>query len=161
MDVSILKRIKNGIDEILYDYESFETIPIVNRDHHINFLKEALSLDEISTYLMNLAILYINEARLCAFSTLSSINSRTLFLGILLYEDDYQDAGFYIPYIIVSQHSDELVFYNSKEKSSLKGTPFTDMFSTIVGLTDFELYIEDDTNNDVGRSYLFVPKQKT
>lgn len=156
MDYSILKRLTHGIDEILFDYESYETIPIINRYRQISCLKKKLSSDEISVYLMNLAILYLNEARLFA-SASSAIHQDNLFLGILQEEEIYHESGVYIPHIVVTPHKDRLKFYNNNNRFPLEKSAPGVLFSGIVGISCFDLFVTEE--KELGRSYYFVPQE--
>ena len=72
MNQFIVKKIINNLDkfDILHDYEDYECFEVIYNEE-VTFLKSFISKQDITTFSINMAIMYVNQGLLYAKNKLS------------------------------------------------------------------------------------------
>ena len=86
MKYNVIERIKKYIDEhdVLYDYETYEQMPIYHRYSELDSLKSTIKTECYMSFLINMAIMYVNQGLLYAKSQLSEdeLKNYLIYFGI-------------------------------------------------------------------------------
>lgn len=104
----ISKEPYNDMSVFFSSYESFEEIPLVSRYRRLDFLKQEMSEDSISDFLIGLSVFLINSIK--ALSATEE-NSDTFFAITFTNFELLEESGLIIPNIFIYSNSaaDELL----------------------------------------------------
>lgn len=128
-------------EDILYDGETYETIPVISWYSTIN--KEMKGCDGISRsrVLLSLAMSFINIAReLC---------NDQMFFAIGIRMDDFNEDGYFVPDIIVSNNAEYIGYFTRLNHLELKNKPIREIIESTIGISDFSIHGDSDTDGEI------------
>lgn len=139
-------------DEFVYDYETYEQFPVVDRFFELDSLVDAIPVADRMSVLTSLAISYINMGLIYANSHLQNAEmANYLIFGVIDYDkDDFEEFGFCIPEVFFTRKANEWHFDKS-ELIVIQENPLYDKISQVIGVDDFYWYYCDGC-------YYFFPK---
>ncbi|MCQ2115553.1 MAG: Imm15 family immunity protein [Bacteroidales bacterium] len=119
-------------EEILYDYETYETIPVISRYRTLEKgLKECDGISR-SRILLSLAILILNIAR-------EMCNDRKFF-AISFNVNDFYEEGFISPNIVVSGNAEYIRYYMNTKSLEIKDNNLNMILEHIIGTAVFSIH---------------------
>ena len=148
--------------DILRDYETEEQMPTYYRFEHLDCLDDFIDKESYDTFLINMAIMYVNQGLLHAKHKLSNEEFKNYLIYFAVRCDD--------EYLELSGHQDTQVFFSRKRSGiltedwlgkpiALEDTEIYDKVKDIIGINDFACYKNTFKNNDeVLTWYNFIPK---
>jgi hypothetical protein len=167
MKYNVIERITKFIDvhEILRDYETFEQMPIYHRYNELNCLKYSIQKEYYLSFLINIAIMYVNQGILYAKSKLSDAEweNYLIYFGIEWDEEKIEDMGVSRVDVYFTRKAKEHVklFDNNYCKSiDYKNSKIYKYVKYIIGISEFNCYHSKwiDEYEEVNEDYYFVPK---
>lgn len=156
---------KQPIDNLgvfMEDYETYEEIPIINRLSQVSFINNIINKKELTYFLHQIAVYYVNNILLYAKSQLLKEEFSEFFIAIVYIdmEEDIEDGEVCIPSICVSRKKQLFNFLQEKEKS------FDDMIclKSLVNLNNATYhtshFLDNASGCNINRIYI-VPKYDT
>lgn len=98
MQNNVIERIKKCIDkhEVLRNYDTFEQMPVYYRYKELDCLKSFIRTEYYMSFLINLAIMYVNQGLLYAKSQLSDdeLKNYLIYFGVWWDEEEIKEMGF-------------------------------------------------------------------
>ena len=156
----IKKIIKHIIDnDILYDYNDAEAMDVAY-DDDVSLLKSFIRRPDLTAFMVNMAIMYVNQGLLYAKSKLSKRNFENYMMWFNVDVDEYMMAThhYYPCLVCFTRRENKLLSYYYKEKpidvATLNIYP---LVSSIIGLSEFYCY-EHKCEFDDTIQYTFIPK---
>lgn len=144
--------------DILRDYETEEQMATYYRSEQLDCLDDFIDKDNYDTFLINMAIMYVNQGLLHAKHKLSNEE----FKNYLIYfavrcDDEYVELfGHQEIQIFFSRKKDEILKYTTKNPVvALQNTEIYDQIKDIIGINDFVCY---KWTGEDHRWYDFIPK---
>lgn len=161
MESKIIQKIIDYIKEhdVLYDYDTFEQMPIIRRYAETDCLEGLVNKDSYTAFLTNLAMMYVNQGILFAKSNLTKdeFDDYIIYFAIEYNEQELKENGF----VMVD------VFFSRKAKEHMKWftniidiaeTEIYGLIKDIVGISDYDCYCLTNDEEDT-KAYCFVPRR--
>ena len=161
---AIIPSIKRYINyhDILYDYETFEQMPVFCRYEQLDCLDDFIDKENYDTFLVNMAIMYVNQGILHAKHKLSKTDFKNYIICFAIeYDTEILEAMDYLnPQVCFSRKKSEILNEDWLGKPiALEDIEFYDKVKDIVGINDFAYYKNTFKYEDeVITWYHFVPK---
>ena len=168
MKYNVIERIKKYIDEhdVLYDYETYEQMPIYHRYKELDCLKSTIKIECYMSFLINMAMMYVNQGLLYAKSQLSEdeLKNYLIYFGIWWDEEEIEEMGFSRVDVFFTRKAKEHIklFDNSYCKPvDCKDTKIYKYVKDIIGISEFTCYHSKwkDEYDDVSEDFYFIPKR--
>lgn len=148
--------------DVLYDYETYEETPIIDRYYEKDYIKTIIKRDYLTGYLVNMAIMYVNTGLLYAKSKLSeeAFNDYIMYFALDIDDDidEIKEDGFIIPEVYFSRKGKEhLKLHYEMEPVDVSTIKIYQYVKDVIGLSDFYCY--NYYNDAAGcEVFEFVPK---
>ena len=167
MRYNIIERINKYIDEhdVLHDYETYEQMPIYYRYKELECLKSTIKTECYMSFLINMAMMYVNQGLLYAKSQLSEdeLKNYLIYWGIWWNEEDVEEMGFSRVDVYFTRKAKEhiKIFNNSID---YKDTKIYKYVKDIIGISDFTCYHSkwkdkyEDGSEEISEFFYFIPK---
>ena len=168
MKYNVIERIKKYIDEhdVLYDYETYEQMPIYHRYSELDCLKSTIKIECYMPFLINMAIMYVNQGLLYAKSKLSEdeLKNYLIYFGICWDEEEIEEMGFSRVDVFFTRKAKEhikLFDTGDCEPIDCKDSKIYKYVKDILGISEFTCYYSKwkDEYDDVSEYYYFIPKR--
>ena len=170
MEYNVIERIKKYIDEheLLRDYETYEQMPIFHRYKELDCLKSSIKIEYYMPFLINLAIMYVNQGLLYAKSQLTEeeLKNYLIYFGICWDEEEVEEMGFSSidVYFTRKAKEDIKLFDDYCKLDDYKDTKIYKYVKDIIGISEFTCYHSkwtdkyEDGSEEVSEFYFFIPK---
>jgi hypothetical protein len=171
MKYNVIERIKKFIDEheVLRDYETYEQMPMIYRYDELNCLKSTIKKEHLMTFLINMAIMYVNQGLLYAKSQLSEeeLKNYLIYWGIWWDDEEIEEMGFSRVDVYFTRKAKEqikLFDTDTCKPVDYKHTKIYKYVKDVIGISDFTCYLSkwtdkfEDGCEENNEFYLFVPK---
>lgn len=157
----LVKKIIKYIEDnsILYDSSDYEAMDVAYYDE-CKILKHYVNEQDLTAFMVNMAIMYVNQGLLYAKSKLSKRNFENYMMWFNVDVDEYMMAThhYYPCLVCFTRRENKLLSYYYKEKpidvATLNIYP---LVSSIIGLSEFYCY-EHKCEFDDTIQYTFIPK---
>ena len=166
MKYNVIERITKYIDEhdILRDYETYEQMPVYYRYSELDCLKSTIQKEYYLSFLINIAMMYVNQGILYAKSKLSDaeLDNYQIYFGIWWIEEEIEEMGFSRVDVYFTRKAKEhaKLFNNCYCKSiDYKETKIYKYVKDVIGLSEFTCYHSKwiDEYEEVCENFYFVP----
>ena len=160
----IIQSIKRYINQhdILRDYETYEQMPTFYRYKQLDCLDDFIDKDNYDTFLVNMAIMYVNQGILHAKHKLSEteFNNYLICFAIDYDTEILEEMGYLDTQVFFSRKKSEILTEECLGKPiALEDTEIYDKIKDIIGINDFACYkCTFKYNDDVITWYHFIPK---
>ena len=161
---AIIPSIKRYINyhDILRDYETEEQMPTLYRYKQLDCLDDFIDKDNYDAFLVNMAIMYVNQGILHAKHKLSEtdFNNYLIYFAIDYETEILEEMGYLNPQVFFSRKRSEILTEDWLGKPiALEDTEIYNKVKDIIGINDFACYKNAFENNDeVLTWYNFIPK---
>ena len=161
---AIIQSIKRYINyhDILHDYETEEQMPTFYPYMQLDCLDDFIDKENYDTFLVNMAIMYVNQGILHAKHKLSEtdFNNYLIYFAIDYETEILEEMGYLNPQVFFSRKRSEILTEDWLGKPiALEDTEIYDKVKDIIGINDFAFYKNTFKNNDeVLTWYNFIPK---
>lgn len=161
MRYNVIERIKKYIDEhdVLYDYETYEQMPMFYRDKELDCLDSVIRKEDYTAFLVNLAIMYVNTGLLYAKKKLTEEEQidYLIYFVIDYSEEDIEEDGFLrVDVVFTRKAKEHLKPYNTP--INLHNTKINKYVGDIIGINEFTCYCAE-SKEDEYEQYYFIPKR--
>lgn len=162
MESKIVQKIIDYIDkhDILRDYETYEQMPVFYRYKELECLEPVIRKEDYTTFLVNLAIMYVNTGMLYAKKKLTEDERENYLIYFMIHyvEEDIREEGFTRVDVVFTRKASEhlkpyvspINFYETKIGKYVKD---------IVGIDDFVCYYAESKEDEYEQFY-FIPKKR-
>ncbi|SFW32755.1 Immunity protein 15 [Prevotellaceae bacterium HUN156] len=171
MKYNVIERIKKFIDEheVLRDYETYEQMPTFYRYKELDCLKSSIKEEYYIPFLINLAIMYVNQGLLLAKSQLTEeeLKNYLIYFGIWWDEEEVEEMGFScIDVYFTRKAKEHIKLFNTDycRPIDCKDTKIYKYVKDIIGISEFTCYHSkwtdkyEDGSEEVSEFYFFIPK---
>lgn len=130
-----------SLDNLLFNYETFEEVPLFNRYTDIIPFYNYIKPEEMNTFLLNLAYEHLLKLNIHAKKTLPSKKFNEFFSCITYTDSDDEalEKGFYVPNFYITQKNSELnlkEYILSKPKFNLENNNMIKQSLSRLGMID-------------------------
>jgi hypothetical protein len=158
----IARRTSLSLQDLIYDWETFEEIPLIGRVHHLSLLNDFVLEEDRQDFLINFAMFYLNGVYMYAHKNLTQKEVDNFFACLTFFSDDPDVFGYYIPHFLVTRKKCLFSFLKGKEnKFSINGFPELKLSLERIGLLHSLCYVAmsvDEENTDDSELYV-VPEK--
>lgn len=133
----MLRLIRN---DILFEYDTFETIPIVNNPFIIKNELKDIDGESITRCLVSVSISILSMAK--------ELGRNKFYLAIQLDLDDYLEDGFVIPQIIVTNKPEIIKCFNNIPVVAFEDCGINNILSSIIGIEHFRVHLSEPPENN-------------
>ena len=160
MNQFIVKKIINNLDkfDILHDYEDYECFEVIYNEE-VTFLKSFISKQDITTFSINMAIMYVNQGLLYAKNKLSvaALDNFMIWFEVYKHESSKNILEYYDTVVQFSQRASNVFSWHLMHQIEIKqDAEFYELIKDVIGINDFCCYVTNVDGEDV--DYAFVPK---
>ncbi|QEY25321.1 Imm15 family immunity protein [Neisseria zalophi] len=112
-------------EELLFDYETFEEPPLINRYTKVKKIAKDIDRKDLNTFLFNLALAHLNNVVLYAKNKLTSEEFANFFICLVYHGDENKvdsgisEFGFYMPTFCVTRKEKQLDIKNQIKKEAI------------------------------------------
>ena len=161
MNQYVSRKILNELDSdlVLRDYEDFECMDVVHIGEH-DCLKSYITENDLTAYMVNMSIMYVNQGLLYAKRNLSSedFDDYMMWFEIRKDNDFFKDLHFYDCTVQFSRRMRKIFsWYLNKTFSIENDRELSPLLKDVNGLGDFNCYVVSECESEV--VYAFVPKR--
>ena len=133
----MLRLIRN---DILFEYDTFETIPIVNNPFIIKNELKDIDGESITRCLVSVSISILSMAK--------ELGHNKFYLAIQLDLDDYLEDGFVIPQIIVTNKPEIIKCFNNIPVVAFEDCGINNILSSVIGIEHFRVHLSEPPENN-------------
>ena len=154
-----------SMDELIYDHETFEEIPLVLRLDHIKILQDCVLREDLNTFLFNIALFHLRNAELYARKHLDKqqADDFSIFITYTDSEDFALEIGYYSPHLFVTRKKGLIVFKKEDEITDFSKFPFIAQTIDSLNIADqMTIYYKkwfDEACQEYSQRFYFVPKK--
>ena len=160
MKYSIIENIQKKISEndILRNYETYEQMSVIDRYAELTCLENVIKKEDYTSFLSNVAIMYVNYGLLYAKSLLTKeqLDNFAIFWGLEYAQEIIDDIGFIVPQVYYTRKSELLLEYTNKP-IDIEKTKVYKHINDLIGLNEFSCYLRETKEDEYEQIY-FIPK---
>ena len=157
------KNIALSMDELIYDHETFEEIPLVARLDHVKILQDCVLREDLNTFLFNIALFYLRNAELYARKHLDKQQAGDFSIFITYTdEDDYAlEKGYYNPSLFVTRKKGLIILNEENKITDFSKFPFIAQTIDSLNIADqmtiyYKKWFDESCQIYLQRFYLFL-----
>lgn len=162
MRYNVIERIKKYIDEhdVLYDYETYEQMPIFYRYKELDCLDSVIRKEDYTAFFVNLAIMYVNIGLLYAKKKLTKEEQKDYLIYFMIYyiDEDIEEDGFVrVDVVFTRKAKEHLKLFN--KPVDFRNTKINKYIKDIIGINEFSCHLYESKENDEYDQYYFFPNR--
>ena len=142
--------------DILYDYDTYEQMPIIHRYSEIECLSSYIKKEYITSYIVNIAMMYVNQGILYAKSRLSKqeYGDYVIYFVINYCNEDIENEGFLTSDVCFSRKA-KMHLSNFHKPIDIRRIKIYKYIKNIIGINNYYCYKFEFEDYE---TYCFVPK---
>ena len=153
----IIKHLEDS--DIFHDYEDFECFDTIYHEE-ITFLEPIICKQDLTAFIVNMAIMYVNQGLIYAKNKLSVkvFDNYMIWFEVEKYKEFFDEDHFHFTKVNFTHRASKIFSWLLVHPIDIKkdDSEFYELIKDVIGINDFCCYAQYDFDGDA--YYHFVPK---